>query len=345
MNEILNNPNFEYYRQKFAVLANNNYFRGARDAWVKRLREFGFEAEGFEKFEDFKNYDPTCVIVIGINYFEKPKDRSKIWVAVQQEQFYHPKIGGVYEARLWFKRSLPYLKNYDIILDFSKTNVEVMEKCRQLRKKNIIMHAPAGAGEFSICENPNAEKEYDLLFVGWHSRSKHMPYSRRYGILEPLLKKYNVYPLSNSLWGEKKQEAIRKSKICLNLHPEETRVMESSRFLDYFANHAFVMSDRIYDPAPFADGEDFVSFFLTDIEDKIDYYLSHEEERNRIADNAFEKVKKISFGKDAVALTLDAVLLEAEKRNYPKVMKQFNYRRRRQWIYDHLPKNIRDRIM
>ena len=344
MNNIVKDRHFGYYHQKFAVVANNNYFRPGRDVWVKQLREFGFDAEAFESFEDFRTYDPTCVIVLGITNHPKPNDRSKIWVAIQTEQFYHRSTGGIHQTTQWLKKSLPYLKRYDIIMDFSKTNAEsIAASCRSLRKKNILVHPFCCLGEFPI-SNAAVEKEYDLLFVGWHSRMQNCTYSRRDLILQELAKTYKIYPLSNELWGEEKLNAIKKSKICLNLHSEESRVMETARLLDYFSNHAFVLSDRIFDSSPFIDGEDYASFFLTDLSQKIDYYLSHEDEREKIAESAYQKVAQIDFGK-AAAMLVDAVLLEADRKGYKKEMRRYNRRRFRSWIYHHLPEKIRDKIM
>ena len=345
MNGILKNPNFEYYRQKFAIVANGNYFSEGRDFIVKTIRSFGFEAEGFDNFESFREYDPTCVLVIGVTMQPKPNDKSKIWVAFQSEQLYNKKTGGIHQTPGWLKKTIPYIKKYDIIIDHSKTNAETLEKIINKNQKKNILVTPLFGVTTKAFDEIDYEKEYDILFVGWHSRLKNCLYSRRDAILNALAEKYNVYPPSNNLWGEKKQEAIRKSKICLNLHYEEARFMETARLWDYFSNHAFVMSDRIYDPYPFVQDEDYCSFFLTDIEEKIDYYLAHDEERRKIADNAFKKVSELSDNTDAVSLLIDAVLLEADKRNYKNEVKISKYRRRHQWIYDHLPKNIRDRIM
>lgn len=347
MEEILNNPNLEYYRQKFAVVANGNYFSDGRDFIVKSIREFGFEAEGFDDFEGFREYNPTCVLVIGITTQPKPKDPSKIWVAFQTEQLYNEKTGGIHQTPWWLKKTVPYIKEYDIIVEHSYTNAETLEKIlnKKRNRKTILVDPIFGAGDKFFDNSGEDEKEYDLFFVGWHSRLKNCLYSRRDVILNALAKKYKVYPPSNNLWGEKKQEAIRKSKICLNLHYEEARFMETGRLWDYFSNHAFVMSDRIYNSYPFVENEDYCSFFLTDIEKKIDYYLSHDEERKRIADNAFEKISRLSGDSQGIASLIDAVLLESDRRNYKKEVKIMKYRRRHQWIYDHLPKNIRDRIM
>lgn len=346
MNNITNNQNLSYYNQRFAVVGNGNYFTPGREIWVNRIRSRGFEAKGFDDFESFKEYNPTCVIVFGITQHPKPNDRKKIWVAIQTEHFYHPKTGGIHHTPQWLKKSLPLLKAYDIIMDFSRTNIDAIERSgKKLRKKNILLHPLCSLGEFSVCTNSAIEKEYDILFIGWHSRIAGSPYSRRGIILEELMKKYKLYPLSNDLWGEEKQKAIRQSKICLNLHYEESRFIEIERMLDYSANHAFIMSDRIFDSTPFVDGEDYVSFFLTDLEDRIDYYLSHDEERQKIADHAFQKVKQLSEDSGAVDLVLDAVLLEADRKNYPREMRSWRRRRLRYRIYKHLPEKIRDKIM
>ncbi len=69
-----------------------------------------------------------------------------------------------------------------------------------------------------------------------------------------------LFPESSGVWGDKKGRALLASRICLNLHYEDSRVFESPRLWECFANGRFVLSEPVADPWPYVPGEDFAVF-------------------------------------------------------------------------------------
>jgi spore maturation protein CgeB len=133
----------------------------------------------------------------------------------------------------------------------------------------------------SILDN-NLRKKYDLVFIG----SMDGIDGRRRIILDSLKERYVVYPEHENLWGEKKTNAIKLSKICLNIHFDHSASFESNRIYDYFGMGAFVLSEYIGNSYPFLSGEHYIKFNLKNLTRVIDYYLSNDEERISIAKKA-----------------------------------------------------------
>jgi glycosyltransferase involved in cell wall biosynthesis len=74
---------------------------------------------------------------------------------------------------------------------------------------------------------------------------------------------------------------LNRTKILLNLarHPGE---LSGLRLILGLANKALVISEPIYQPAPYVAGTHYVSAAIADIPQAIRYYLAHEDERQRI---------------------------------------------------------------
>lgn len=118
-----------------------------------------------------------------------------------------------------------------------------------------------------------------------------------------------MYPKYEKLWGEEKEQAIMSSKICLNIHFDNSLVYESPRMYEYLANKKFVLSEKISDSYPFIEGEDYESFYINNIVQKIEYYLVHPEERNRIAMNGYNKINHYLID-DNIEVILERFILE-----------------------------------
>ena len=310
MYEFLKENQFDYYNLRVAVLGKGIFMTTALKI-QDELRGLNIDATVFEKFESVAGYKPNCVIVTCPIYYpyRKFKDRSIIWVGINSEQLLTPENGGGAILQLRLKQVKKYCKYFDILLDYDKSNIQAIKKFYKGRIERV--YKSGYDVNFDIPEFITDEhKEYDILFYGADCQ-------RRRSIIDFLSKRYNVYPRIDKLWGADLVDAIKKSKICLNLHAEETRYFEKMRVVQLFCNHAFVMSDRIYDAQQFEDGEDFASFFLSDICDRIDFYLKNENERSRIANNAYKKIVDMNNKAENYTRTiLDCILIERYKRQF-----------------------------
>lgn len=310
----------DYYKHRIAVVGKRNFFIRYRDSLVECISRYGFDVKAYAEVEDALLEKPTCVVVIAPTLYSIPKDKSIIWIMVQTEQLFN----GAQSSNSPFlnthiKELKPYLDAYDIILDESKQNIAGLVR---VTKTPVVFFPSGWHPSLEINKAPNIsaqEKPYDLLFVG------NMPGvdQRRKKLVEFLATKYKVYPIRNDLWGNKKFEALSSSKICLNIHYDETRYMETARLNDYFANNCFVLSEPMHQTEPFVEGRDFVEFFWTNICEKIDYYLLHEEERDKIANQGYKTLCKHTFY-DNSRILIDNLIMESYNRYQAEKYKNNN---------------------
>lgn len=295
----------DYYNFKFAVVGKKFLFIPYRDAMVNSLNKYGIIAQGFEEIDQAIEFHPQVIVVINPILFTPPKKHGKkiIFVAIQTEQL-HTEFGGEIFGKTHIKQLKPYLNSFDIILDWSKDHIEVLKK---ITKNEVLYFPHSYFSELEVnmdTSKNNNNPKYDIIFIG------NMPGvdERRKKAIEYLSSIYNVHPIRNDLWGEKKKIALMDSKICLNIHYEESRCMESPRIYDYFANHCFVLSEPMHSTFPFVEGKDYVEFFWTNIKETIDYYLEHPEIRQRISDHAYSTLKSVDMV-DTIKILIEQIIV------------------------------------
>lgn len=99
----------------------------------------------------------------------------------------------------------------------------------------------------------------------------------------------NGNPLLN-LPIEEYANIFRRSKICFNLTPGHGKLQRKGRTWEIAALGKFMMANnpQVLD-GWLVDGEDYVSFDDNNVIDKVRYYLDHEDERKKIANNLYKK--------------------------------------------------------
>lgn len=185
----------------------------------------------------------------------------------------------------WSPASYRFLKNkYENVYFFPHSNIKAMSYLEKYK---------------------NIEEKHDLFFCGWATGIG----NRRTKILEVLTNKYHVYPKYENIWEDEKAKAIMSSKICLNIHFDNSLVFKSPRMYEYLANKKFVLTEKISNSYPFNEGEDYDYFYINNMIQKIDYYLSNPEERARIASNGYNKINQYMLD-DSISIILERFLLE-----------------------------------
>ena len=299
----------EYYKHKIAVVGKRNFFVDYRDSLVSSIRQYGFDATAYTEIDEALVDNPTCVVVINPLLYPRPNNKSIIWIMIQTEQLFHNDDN---TQQIFFegnvKRIKPYLSFYDLILEWDRINIMGLQK---LTKTKVVYcpHYWYPSLDYNVCSDGIEDKKYDLLFIG------NMPGvdNRRQKLLDFLIERYKTFPIRNDLWGINKAKALASAKICLNIHFDESRYMESARLNDYFSNKCFVLSEPIRNPEPFIEGKDYIEFFWTNICNLIDYYLEHERERNAIAESAYRRIHEHTL-LDSARVLIDNLILESYNR-------------------------------
>jgi glycosyltransferase involved in cell wall biosynthesis len=124
------------------------------------------------------------------------------------------------------------------------------------------------------------QRDIDTLFLGSPDvprRRRLLNQFRRHGV--DIVARGGWFDPTN--WGEERARLLNRAKILLNLgrHPGE---LSGLRLILGLANKALVISEPIYNPAPYVPGTHYVSAAIEDIPQTIRYYLAHEDERQRI---------------------------------------------------------------
>lgn len=96
-------------------------------------------------------------------------------------------------------------------------------------------------------------------------------------------------PSDPACWGENRTRLLNRTKILLNLARSPGQLPDTRLILG-MANRALVISEPIYNPAPYEPGRHYVSATLEEMPEVIAYYLTHESERERIANEGHRLV-------------------------------------------------------
>lgn len=164
---------------------------------------------------------------------------------------------------------------YDMVYSFDNM---AMEAYQQLGARHIKW-LPLAA-DLEVHKPLDMPKEYNVSMVG------HM-FPNRQSLAERLSKRFDKTFFGTSY--DKYHEIVAKSKINLNLGIGKTGIQ--MRVFEVLAMGGFLMSGNIMDEGKiFEDRKHLVYFDERSIEDLIEYYLTHDKEREEIAECGHREV-------------------------------------------------------
>lgn len=151
-------------------------------------------------------------------------------------------------------------------------------------------------------------RNIDVLFLGA------LDVPRRNRILKYLeQKRVNLTAVGDwhnpAYWGESRVELLNRSKILLNF-PRTAGEYSGLRILLGLANKALVISEPIYDPAPYVPGKHFVMAPVEEIPELVRHYLSREDERARIVEEGY----RFALGEATMDRSIRRILALCEER-------------------------------
>jgi spore maturation protein CgeB len=173
---------------------------------------------------------------------------------------------------------------------------------KMLGAKNA-MSLPVSAINPWTYQCKNYERLFDVIFVGSMYDNRHLFFEHIYnaGINIKVWGSICQHIPDNSLFWKFYQgkansieliDIMNKSKIAINIHEKSMQHGGNVRTFEIPACGAMQVIDR-YDPSWFTAGEEIVSFSdEKDCIEKIGYYLTHDDERERIAEMGLQRVLK-----------------------------------------------------
>jgi len=160
----------------------------------------------------------------------------------------------------WFSDTiLAILKGASQVWDYSSINIEF------LRQQGVTaQHVPIGYHPDLAVVPKAEEKDIDVLFYGSVN-------DRRKELMERLARKCNAQFIAGA-FAQERDELIARSKIVLNLHYYQTKIMESVRIAHLLNNGVFVISEDSADDA--FPGVDLITAPYDEIEELCLEYLA-----------------------------------------------------------------------
>lgn len=227
------------------------------------LHSAGIESNVF--FQEPDVYENIPYIMICPQNF---KHFPSVYIAFQMEQ--------TVSQRWLTDEYIKILKNAYAIFDYSLVNIDYFSKDPGLAKK--LYYVPIDlCSEMAAQHCESTEKEYDVLFYGALGNERRQTYLDRIGEF------YNIKIISDC-FGDALYAEMKKAKIIVNIHYYENALLETTRLYETLSVcDSLIISERSSDPAEDARLEGIVDFVDVDnidaMLDRIDYWLSHEEER------------------------------------------------------------------
>lgn len=298
---------------------------------MKKIDEIGFSS-GRKKYECQKrrkfhnaiiNFKPN--VILFVNYVPEFVDEEDLYRASKSSRIILLAVDSLAKKETNIEPMLPYeIYTYepsDIEFIKHKTGISigycpigynnVYKKLQSVPERYIDVSFvgspyPSRIKTLNKVASVAKKKNWNVKFYGPFFRNTYPWKKWKWDIKHPILKKYII---NGSISSGEIADIYRKSKICLNLHGNDTTGLNPRTF-EILATGSFelVEADRDFrnlivpehDVGVFNDADDLVN--------KIDYYLSHEDERNSIARNGYEKVRdKISMAK-----CLESILFDGE---------------------------------
>jgi hypothetical protein len=200
---------------------------------------------------------------------------NKKYIMLQMEQFPTKFSSNSWQGHKW-NRTKSFIHLYDIIWD---TYYEFHKDL--YAEYNIPVYDFKLGYHESFDFYSNVIKNKDASFFGSLS-------DRRRSVLSKL-HKFNVV-VETGITDENRTKFVNETKVNINIHYSESNLCESLRLIVFLlSNKAFVLTEDFL-----GDDELKKCVFISNEHDfaaHIDYYINHDEERNKFAEEAYNYLK------------------------------------------------------
>ncbi len=210
---------FNSYETKFKILTNKKLESIAINL-NDNLHDLNFKSEVIYDFSNMIECKSYIFILIYIKYFTQLNNippRKYIFYQLEQNT-----------SNYFTDKYINLMNNSIKIFDFSKCNNVYYDK---INLKKLFLAPFPLPKQIETCTN-----EFDILFYGQMS-------NRREQILKYLEKDFNIIYKDN-IFGDEKNNLIKKCKILLNLHFYENACLETCRINEALKYSKLIVSER-----------------------------------------------------------------------------------------------------
>ena len=179
-----------------------------------------------------------------------------------------------------YPRYLDLLKNASHVWDYSRTNIERLERMGVTGG----IHVPAGYHRSLEVMRHDRPKDIDVLFYGSAS-------PRRDRIIAALRERGVAATVLFGAYGQARNSVIERAKIVLNVHCFDIDTLEEVRLSYLLANRCFVVSEKS-DHNPYGEGVAFCSHEQL-VDSCLHYLQAGDEVRRGIAERGYRAVRRL----------------------------------------------------
>ena len=277
--------------KKIAFISQPEYFRFIYEHDLDadfEVKEFSFSGFSISKEDEDKllELNADYNIIFRGEFFpnEILEEIKGLKIALSSEPFPR-KIGNKWEYTLdSIKRYITFRKirdmKYDYVFHYDVSS------------KDLFVKDGLGiSGEFvfpvatETYKTANEDKKWDVFFIGRSTE-------HREKLFGPIKHRYNFLHIAHGVWGPELVGYINKSSICINAHAEN-EISWEPRVQMILAAGAFVLSEKITPNKYLRPGIEYIEYNGTrDLYEKVEYYLAHDAEREKITENARKRIRE-----------------------------------------------------
>lgn len=197
----------------------------------------------------------------------------------------------------WFELFCQRAKECKGVLDITE------QTTKAFRSRGLpAIHLPLGYAsvfEAGVKDQPENQPN-DLVFLGSYSPRRELFISRNADLFNrhnthitiTRLEKPKFLKTPGFYANEKRNQLLRSSKILINIHAEDNAYFEWLRVMMTLANRCLFMTELSDHIEPLINHKHIVMTDIEDIPAQCDYYLTHEDERLKIVNRAYDFVTR-----------------------------------------------------
>jgi SAM-dependent methyltransferase len=202
----------------------------------------------------------------------------------------------------------PYSPWFDMACERSRESKGVLDITVQTTQAYVergipAVHLPLGYAsvfEAGVANQKDSERSIDLLFLGSYSYKREAFVSRNASFFNQYNSQITITRLEKPKFAktpgfyanEKRNQLLRSSKIIINVHAVDNTYFEWLRAMMAIANGCLFVTETSDHIEPLINHQHIVMTSLEDIPAQCEYYLTHEDERLKIVNRAYDFITR-----------------------------------------------------